>query len=204
MTFSGTANDPRVEERQPRAEDPRTGRGRYEIGADPRAKRQYATRQYHGPMFKYVGLLVRLTEIAKQRDFDDPVDCANATMRKLLRGQKGKPKKNLIEIRAQRLAAVVRQEWFSPKKSVGRPLGTHSVKRLVMNEDAYDIPLSVAELIEAALPAIDELAGNKTSGLQALVATVHFHAPHAPPDSIARMASRIRARVRGSEIPSTD
>src|SRR5262245_16725521 len=81
MTFSG----PRVEERQPRAEDPRTGRGRYEIGADPRAKRKYPTRQYHGPMFKYVGLLVRLTELAKQRDFDDPVDCANATMRKIFR-----------------------------------------------------------------------------------------------------------------------
>jgi hypothetical protein len=227
-------------------------------------------------------LLLRLTEIAKQRGFDDPVACATATTRKILRairrkrsdklnswhyekfkeqrdkaewkqhsqseeyiqwvthlvrlesnklqrfnrddvikdatsgtvadlnpveklavellcGRKRKPRKNSLEKRAEQLAKAVQRDWFSPIKRIGRHPGTDSRKGIA-ESNWYDVPLSASEVIDAAMPVIDELAGNKISGLRALVAAVHTIASGTSPESIARMASRIRARVRQTRL----
>jgi hypothetical protein len=227
-------------------------------------------------------LLLRLTEIAKQRGFDDPVACATATTRKILRairrkrsdklnswhyekfkeqrdkaewkqhsqseeyiqwvarlvrlesnklqrfnrddvikdatsgtvadlnpveklavellcGRKRKPRKNSLEKRAEQLAKAVQHDWFSPIKRIGRHPGTDSRKGIAEG-NWYDVPLSASEVIDAAMPVIDELAGNKISGLRALVAAVHTIAPSTSPESIARMATRIRARVRQTRL----
>jgi hypothetical protein len=227
-------------------------------------------------------LLRRLTEIAKQRGFDDPVACATATTRKILRairrkrsdklnswhyekfkeqrdkaewkqhsqseeyiqwvahlvrlesnklqrfnrddvikdatsgtvadlnpvqklavellcGRKRKPRKNSLEKRAEQLAKAVQRDWFSPNKRIGRHPGTDSRKGIAEG-NWYDVPLSASEVIDAAMPVIDELAGNKISGLRGLVAAVHTIASGTSPESIARMASRIRARVRQTRL----
>jgi hypothetical protein len=227
-------------------------------------------------------LLRRLTEIAKQRGFDDPVACATATTRKILRairrkrsdklnswhyekfkeqrdkaewkqhsqseeyiqwvahlvrlesnklqrfnrddvikdatsgtvadlnpvekravellcGRKRKPRKNSLEKRAEQLAKAVQRDWFSPIKRIGRHPGTDSRKGIAEG-NWYDVPLSASEVIDAAMPVIDELAGNKISGLRGLVAAVHTIASGTSPESIARMASRIRARVRQTRL----
>jgi len=49
------------------------------------------------------------------------------------------------------------------------------------------------------MPAIDELAGNKISGLQALIAAAKTVVPGINDDSIARIATRIRAAARIQE-----
>jgi hypothetical protein len=227
-------------------------------------------------------LLRRLTEIAKQRGFDDPVACATVTTRKILRairrkrsdklnswhyekfkeqrdkaewkqhsqseeyiqwvahlvrlesnklqrfnrddvikdatsgtvadlnpveklaaellcGRKRKPRKNSLEKRAEQLAKAVQRDWFSPIKRIGRHPGTDSRKGIAEG-NWYDVPLSASEVIDAAMPVIDELAGNKISGLRGLVAAVHTIASGTSPESIARMASRIRARVRQTRL----
>ena len=228
-------------------------------------------------------LLLRLTEIAKQRGFDDPVECATATTRKILRairrkrsdklnswhyekfkeqrdkaewkqhsqseeyiqwvahlvrlesnklqrfnrddvikdatsgtvadlnpveklavellcGRKRKPRKNSLEKRAEQLAKAVQRDWFSPIKRIGRHPGTDSRKGIAIEGNWYEVPLSASEVIDAAMPVIDELAGNKISGLRALVAAVHTIASSTSPESIARMATRIRARVRQTRL----
>jgi len=228
-------------------------------------------------------LLLRLTEIAKQRGFDDPVACATATTRKILRairrkrsdklnswhyekfkeqrdkavwkqhrqseeyiqwvahlvrlesnklqrfnrddvikdatsgtvadlnpveklavellcGRKRKPRKNSLEKRAEQLAKAVQRDWFSPIKRIGRHPGTDSRKGIAIEGNWYDVPLSASEVIDAAMPVIDELAGNKISALRALVAAVHTIASGTSPESIARMATRIRARVRQTRL----
>jgi len=227
-------------------------------------------------------LLLRLTEIAKQRGFDDPVACATATTRKILRairrkrsdklnswhyekfkeqrdkaewkqhsqseeyiqwvahlvrlesnklqrfnrddvikdatsgtvadlnpveklavellcGRKRKPRKNSLEKRAEQLAKAVQRDWFSPIKRIGRHPGTDSRKGIAEG-NWYDVPLSASEVIDAAMPVIDELAGNEISGLRALVAAVHTIASGTRQESIARMATRIRARVRQTRL----
>ena len=227
-------------------------------------------------------LLLRLTEIAKQRGFDDPVKCATANTRKILRairrkrsdklnswhyekfkeqrdkavwkqhsqseeyiqwvahlvrlesnklqrfnrddvikdatsgtvadlnpveklavellcGRKRKPRKNSLEKRAEQLAKAVQRDWFSPIKRIGRHPGTDSRKGIAEG-NWYDVPLSASEVIDAAMPVIDELAGNKISALRALVAAVHTIASGTSPESIARMATRIRARVRQTRL----
>lgn len=227
-------------------------------------------------------LRLRLTKIAKQRGFDDPVECATATTRKILRairrkrsdklnswhyekfkeqrdkavwkqhrqseeyiqwvahlvrlesnklqrfnrddvkgatsgtvadlnpveklavellcGRKRKPRKNSLEKRAEQLANAVQRGWFSPNKRIGRHPGTDSCKGIAIEGNWYDVPLSASEVIDAAMPVIDELAGNKISGLRALVAAVHTIASSTSLESIARMATRIRARVRQTRL----
>jgi len=117
----------------------------------------------------------------------------------LLCGRKRKPRKNSLEKRAEQLAKAVQHDWFSPIKRIGRHPGTDSRKGIAEG-NWYDVPLSASEVIDAAMPVIDELAGNKISGLRALVAAVHTIAPSTSPESIARMATRIRARVRQTRL----
>jgi hypothetical protein len=231
-------------------------------------------------------LLRRLTEIAKQRGFNDPDECANATKRKIFRaiqrkrsdklnnwhyekfkeqrnkaaskehiqseeytrwlaylvrresnkrkrldrddaiedatsttvadlnpvekravellsGRKRKPRKNHLEMRADQLANAVQREWFSPSKRAGRPPGTNSSKRIIIKDWSYEVPLSASEVIDAVMPAIDELTGNKISGLQALIAAVKTVVPGIRDDSIARIATRIRAaRIQEGARPA--
>jgi hypothetical protein len=177
------------------------------------ASKQHIQAEDHIQWFAY---LVRLeSNKLKRFDRDDAIEDAAAVMVadlntvekravEFLCRRKRKPRKNYVETRAEQLAKAVQREWFSPIKRAGRPQGTDSRKGIAIEGDWYNVPLLVSEVIEAVMPAIDELTGNKISGLQALEAAVHTIAPGAPPDSVARMATRIRARVRGSEIRSTD
>src|SRR5262245_44316964 len=158
---------------------------------------------------QWLAYLVRLESNKRKRlDRDDAIEDAKsitvASLNpdekravELLSGRKRKPRKNYLEMRADQLANAAQREWFSPCKRAGRPRRTDSRKGIVTKSHSYDVPLSASEAIDAVMPAIDELAGNKISGLQALIAAVKIVAPGISRDSIARMATRLRAAARG-------
>jgi hypothetical protein len=160
---------------------------------------------------RWLAYLVRLESNKRKRlDRDDAIEDATSTTVadlnpvekravELLSGRKRKPRKNYLEMRADQLASAVQREWFSPFKRAGRPRGTDSSKRIIIKDCSYDVPLSASEVIDAVMPAIDELAGNKISGLQALIAAAKTVVPGINDDSIARIATRIRAAARIQE-----
>jgi hypothetical protein len=87
----------------------------------------------------------------------------------LLRGEAKKPKKNLIEERAIRLAEVVKQEWFLNSAGKGRPKGERKpdAKIFKKNSDGLPIfgsgkiPTAVIDIIRVAAPVIEEFAQKK-------------------------------------------
>jgi hypothetical protein len=124
----------------------------------------------------------------------------------ILCGARPKSKKNHVEDRAVRLAAVVNRDWFSANKCAGRSRGSHSFKRIEVGECfSYDVPLSITEVISAVMPSIDDLAGMSNRAcipvLPALVAAVQITLSGASRESIARLAMRVRAAGRELEKP---
>ena len=77
----------------------------------------------------------------------------------ILNGAQRVAKKNILERRAIKLADAVTAEWFSPRGKQGRPAGS----KIKLARKAMDNPrlASVAEVIEAILPIIEQLAGPK-------------------------------------------
>jgi hypothetical protein len=120
----------------------------------------------------------------------------------ILRGARLKSKKNFLEERARRLANAVNRDWFSANK---RPRGASSCKRIEIRGHSYHVPLSVAEVIAAVTPSINDLAGTSNKGCilvwRALLAAVQIALPGASRDSIARIATRVRASGRKLEKP---
>jgi hypothetical protein len=183
----------------------------YEKFKEQRDKAEWKQHSQSEEYIQWVARLVRLESNKLQRFNRDDVikDAMSGTVAdlnpveklavELLCGRKRKPRKNSLEKRAEQLAKAVQRDWFSPIKRIGRHPGTDSRKGIAEG-NWYDVPLSASEVIDAAMPVIDELAGNKISGLRALVAAVHTIASGTSPESIARMASRIRARVRQTRL----
>jgi hypothetical protein len=124
----------------------------------------------------------------------------------ILCGGRPKSTKNLVEERAVRLATAVNRVWFSAKKCAGRSQGTSSFKGIKIGQvSLYDVPLSMTEAIAAVVPLIDDLAGMSNRAcipvLPALVPAVQICFPGASRDSIARLATRVRAAGRKLEKP---
>jgi hypothetical protein len=115
----------------------------------------------------------------------------------ILRGARLKSKKNFLEERAEELANAVKRDWFSANK---RPRVASSCKRIEIRGHSYQVPLSVTEVIAAVMPSIEDLAGASNERcipvLRALVAAVQIALPGASRDSIARIATRVRAAGR--------
>ena len=157
---------------------------------------------------RWIVYLVRLeSNKRKHLDRDDAIEDATSITAadlnpvekravELLCGTKRKPRKNYLEMRAEQVASAVQREWFSPVKRAGRPRGTDGRKGIAIEGNRYDVRLSISEVIDAVMPAIDELAGIKIFRLQALIAAVKTVAPGASHDSIARIATRVRAAAR--------
>jgi hypothetical protein len=76
----------------------------------------------------------------------------------ILGGAPRNAKKSVLEKRAITLADAVIAEWFSPRGKRGRPAGS---KRKLVGKNRK-LP-SVAEVIKAILPIIEQLAGPKAS-----------------------------------------
>ena len=183
----------------------------YEKFKEQRDKAVWKQHRQSEEYIQWVAHLVRLESNKLQRFNRDDVikDATSGTVAdlnpvqklavELLCGRKRKPRKNSLEKRAEQLAKAVQRDWFSPIKRIGRHPGTDSRKGIAEG-NWYDVPLSASEVIDAAMPVIDELAGNKISGLRALVAAVLTIASGTSPESIARMATRIRARVRQTRL----
>jgi hypothetical protein len=124
----------------------------------------------------------------------------------ILCGGRPKSTKNLVEERAVRLATAVNRVWFSANKCAGRSRGTSSFKGIKIGQvSLYDVPLSMTEAIAAVVPLIDDLAGMSNRAcipvLPALVPAVQIYFPGASRDSIARLATRVRAAGRKLEKP---
>jgi hypothetical protein len=124
----------------------------------------------------------------------------------ILCGARPKSKKNHVEERAVRLATAVKRDWFSANKRAGRSRGAHSVKHIEIGKVLlYDVPLSMTEVIAAVMPSIYDLARMSNRAcvpvLPALVAAVQISLPGASRDSIARLATRVRAAERKLEKP---
>ena len=124
----------------------------------------------------------------------------------ILCGGQPKSTKNLVEERAVRLAHAVNRVWFSANKRAGRSRGTPSFKGIKIGQvSLYDVPLSMTEAIAAVMPLIDDLAGMSNRAcipvLPALVPAVQICFPGASRDSIARLATRVRAAGRKLEKP---
>jgi hypothetical protein len=183
----------------------------YEKFKEQRDKAEWKQHSQSEEYIQWVAHLVRLESNKLQRFNRDDVikDATSGTVAdlnpveklavELLCGRKRKPRKNSLEKRAEQLAKAVQRDWFSPIKRIGRHPGTDSRKGIAEG-NWYDVPLSASEVIDAAMPVIDELAGNEISGLRALVAAVHTIASGTRQESIARMATRIRARVRQTRL----
>jgi hypothetical protein len=126
----------------------------------------------------------------------------------ILRGARLKSKKNFLEERAEELANAVKRDWFSANKGPGRPRGASSCKRIEIRDHSYQVPLSVTEVIAAVMPSIEDLAGASNERcipvLRALVAAVQIAVPGISRDSIARIATRVRAAKRKLEKPSAN
>ena len=106
-----------------------------------------------------------------------------------------------MEERAVRLATAVNRVWFSANKRAGRSRGTSSFKGIKIGQvSLYDVPLSMTEAIAAVVPLIDDLAGMSNRAcihvLPALVPAIQICLPGATRDSIARLATRVRAAGR--------
>jgi hypothetical protein len=119
-------------------------------------------------------------------------------------GARRKSKKNFLEERARRLANAVKRDWFSANKGPGRPQGAKSC-RIKIRGHSYHVPLSVAEVIAAVTPSISDLVGTSNKGCipvwRALLAAVQIALPGASRESIARIATRVRAAGRKLENP---
>jgi hypothetical protein len=126
----------------------------------------------------------------------------------ILRGSRPKSKKNVVEARAIALAARVNRDWFSANKAPGRSRGASSCKRIEIRGHSYYVPLSVTEVIATVMPSIEDLAGPSNEPriplLRALVAAVQIEFPGISRDSIARIATRVRAAKRKLEKPSVE
>jgi hypothetical protein len=127
----------------------------------------------------------------------------------ILCGGRPKSTKNRVEERAEELANAVKRDWFSANKRAGRSRGTPSFKGIKIGQGSlYDVPLSMTEAIAAVMPLIDDLAGMSNraciSVLPALVPAVQIELPGASRDSIARIATRVRAAGRMLEKPLTE
>ena len=122
----------------------------------------------------------------------------------LLCGKRPKPKKNLVEARAIRLADAVRSDWFTKAGEIGRPKGTHSQK-IGIEGSRYKVPLSMAEVIAIVKPLVEDFSGTavmtsiskidsvlKISSLTfaALVAAIQIVLPEASIESINRLLAR--------------
>jgi hypothetical protein len=123
----------------------------------------------------------------------------------ILCGGRPKSTKNRVEGRAIKLATAVNRVWFA-NKCAGRPRGTPSFKGIKIGQvSLYDVPLSMTEAIAAVMPLIADLAGVSNRAcipvLPALAAAVQICLPGASRDSIARLATRIRAAGRKLEKP---
>ena len=119
----------------------------------------------------------------------------------ILCGSRPKSKKNVVETQAIAIVNVVKRDWFSTKKSAGRPRGAISRKGIKIRDNSYQVPLSISEVIATVKPLIDDFAGalNNTARIPAfrpLVAAVQFVIPGASGDSIARIATRLKAGGR--------
>jgi hypothetical protein len=79
----------------------------------------------------------------------------------ILGGAQPVAKKNILEHRAIKLANAVNTEWFNPRGKRGPPAG--SKMKLVRAAVGNPKLPSVAEVIEAIFPIIEQLAGRKTS-----------------------------------------
>ena len=79
----------------------------------------------------------------------------------ILNGASRNAKKNFREKRAIRLADGVIAEWCRPRRRPGRPAGS----KIKLARKTIDDPklASVAEVIEAILPIIEQLAGSRIS-----------------------------------------
>jgi hypothetical protein len=124
----------------------------------------------------------------------------------ILRGSKPKSKKNVVEVRAVALATAVNRDWFSANRDAGRPRGIKSSNGIKIKGHSYQVPLSVTEVIATVRPLIDDFAGAShnngcISVLGALAAAVKFVLPGASRDSIARIATRVKAGGRKLEKP---
>jgi hypothetical protein len=124
----------------------------------------------------------------------------------ILCGGRPKSTKNRVEERAVRLATAVNRVWFSANKCAGPSRGTPSFKGIKIGEiSLYDVPLSMTEVIAAVMPLIDNLAGMSNRAripvLPALVPAVQISLPVASRDSIAQLATRVRAAGRKLEKP---
>jgi hypothetical protein len=123
----------------------------------------------------------------------------------ILCGSRPKSKKNFLEERAERLANAVNRDWFSADKGPGRSQGASSCKRIEIRGHSYQVPLSATEVIAAVMPSIEDLAGpsneRRIPVLRALVAAVRIAVPNISRDSIARIATRVRATKRKLEKP---
>jgi hypothetical protein len=78
----------------------------------------------------------------------------------ILNGAQRVAKKNFLERRAITLADAVIAERFSPRGKQGRPAGKMKLVRKAMDDPKLP---SVAEVIKAILPIIEQLAGPKAS-----------------------------------------
>jgi len=119
----------------------------------------------------------------------------------ILCGSRPKSKKNVVETQAIAIVNVVKRDWFSTKKSAGRPRGATSRNGIEIRGNSYRVPLSISEVIATVKPLIDDFAGalNNTARIpafRALVAAVQFVIPGASGDSIARIATRLKADGR--------
>ena len=124
----------------------------------------------------------------------------------ILCGSRPKSKKNVVETKAISLANAVRRDWFSAKRSAGRPRGANSRNGIKIRGHSYQVPLSMAEVIATVRPLIDDLVGaannrGRIPGFRALVAAVQIAIPGASRDSIARIATRVKAGGRELEKP---
>jgi hypothetical protein len=131
----------------------------------------------------------------------------------LLRGDKRKPRKNVIEERAIVLEQAVRADWLDNTQNRGRPKGasSHNIKTVGCR---YEVPLSIAEVISLVRPLIENFAGRrikasvsdagdveeiKSPTFAALVAAVRIALPDCPAESILSTMGRENRKMRASK-----
>jgi hypothetical protein len=125
----------------------------------------------------------------------------------LLSGAKKKPKKNVIEESAEKLASPIQETVRKSRRgSVGRPDGSVSNKVRIKGLQ-YDVPLSAIDICAAVLPIIEEVTKSqiKPAGwnieapkdadlaFEVVVAAVNTEVSNLKRTSIARAIYRLKA-----------
>jgi hypothetical protein len=118
----------------------------------------------------------------------------------ILNGAPRVAKKNFLERRAITLADAVIAEWFSPRGKQGRPVGS---KMKLAGKAMHPRLPSVAEVIEAILPIIEQLAGPASSSprstvIKAIASAVRSSADLNCTPELAASVVRDLRRTRGS------